>query len=638
MPSTYKLKLYERAEAASCSASERFTNALVTLTRTVWHADCSFETAIGAICEAAASAMQVERVSVWEYEPRAKLLRCLQAHSPSRGAGTLSEDLDTLTLEGDDYIAALKYVRALDVSDVELGVADPSGLNQLQDYLHKHRIHSRLDAPACVDGEMLGVICLESVDRARGWTQEEVTFAASMGDYVAMAYQISRRREAEEEVRHLKLHDATTGLPNRDYMVEMVSQRLASQGSSRETLAVVHLRIDPSSGVALSATAPTAEEVMAQVGQRLSTFTDADIDLARVRTDAFALVVARRASGRGAISLAERCLAAISSMQWQHQEISPGAAVGVAFAEVAKPVDARVLLRQAEEASGCARELDKFAYQVFDPDHHAALVEALQFERVLREAFVAEQFELFYQPEYNPTRREWVAAEALLRWRNGDRVVPACDIIGVIESSGLILAVGKWALHRACRDATQWSPLIDGTLPTVRVNVSGRQFDESDLVGDVMAALEASGLAPARLCLELTETTLMRDLERALEVLVKLRSVGVSVAIDDFGTGYASLVYLKRLPVDLLKIDRSFVEGIPGSPVDTAIVRAVVGLATALGIDVIAEGVEHLDQQHALQAIGVRRMQGWLYARAMEQGKIRGVFGTQSRFEAHQIG
>lgn len=133
MPSTYKLKLYERAEAANHTASERFTNALVALTRTVWHADCTFETAIGAICEAAAKAMQVERVSVWQYDPGAKLLRCLQAHSPARGANTLSEDLDTLALEGDDYIAALKYVRALHVSDVELGAADPSGLIQLQD-------------------------------------------------------------------------------------------------------------------------------------------------------------------------------------------------------------------------------------------------------------------------------------------------------------------------------------------------------------------------------------------------------------------------------------------------------------------------------------------------------------------------
>ncbi len=294
-----------------------------------------------------------------------------------------------------------------------------------------------------------------------------------------------------------------------------------------------------------------------------------------------------------------------------------------------------MLLRQAEEASGSAREIDKFAYKVFDPDRHATLVEALQFERVLREAFFADEFELFYQPEYDPTQREWVAAEALLRWRNGDRVVPAGEFIGVIESSGLILAVGKWVLHRACRDAVQWAPLIDGNLPAVRVNVSGRQFDESDLVGDVMAALEASGLAPARLCLELTETTLMRDLERALDVLVALKSAGVSVAIDDFGTGYASLVYLKRLPVDVIKIDRSFVEGIPGSPVDTAIVHAVVGLATALDIDVIAEGVERLVQQQALQAIGVRRMQGWLYAQAMEQDAIRGVFGVRPTQAAH---
>ena len=635
MASTYKLKLFEPVDSESLSASERFTHALVALTRTVWHADCTFETAIGAICEVAASAMQLERVSVWQYEPAAGLLRCLQAHSPARGPDTLSEDLDTLALEGEDYLAALKYVRALDVSEVELGAADPSGLVQLQDYLHKHRIHARLDAPACVEGELLGVICLESVDRPRGWSSEEVTFAASMGDYVAMAYQISRRRQAEQEVQHLRLHDATTGLPNRDYMVEMVAQRLAAQASSQESLAVVHVRIDPYSGVALAADAPTAEDIMAQVGQRLLAFTGVDVDLARVRSDGFALVLARRASSRGAISLAERCLAAISSMRWQHEEVSPGAALGVAFAEPGTPIDARVLLRQAEESAGRAREIDKFAFQVFDPDHHAALVEALHFERVLRDAFLADQFELHYQPEYDPTQQEWVAAEALLRWRDGDRVAAASEIIGVIESSGLILAVGKWVLHRACRDAAQWLPLLDGSLPTVRVNVSGRQFDESELVGDVMDALDQSGLAPARLCLELTETTLMRDLPRALDVLVKLKAAGVSVAIDDFGTGYASLVYLKSLPVDTLKIDRSFVEGIPGSAVDTAIVQAVVGLAAALGIDVIAEGVEHLRQQQALEAIGVRRMQGWLYARAMEHAAIRNIFGSRASLELH---
>lgn len=325
-------------------------------------------------------------------------------------------------------------------------------------------------------------------------------------------------------------------------------------------------------------------------------------------------------------------------MVWPHEQMSPGASVGVAFAEPGQATDARVLMRQAEEAAERAREVDKFAYHVFDPEHHAALIEGLRLERTMRDAFANGQFELHYQPEYDPMQDEWVAAEALLRWRDGDRVVPAGEFIGAVESSGLILPVGTWALDRACADAARWPPLKDGSYPSVRVNVSSRQFDESALVEDVMCALSASGLQPARLCLELTETTLMRDMDRALDVLLRLKTTGVSVAIDDFGTGYASLVYLKRLPVDILKIDRSFVEGMPGALADTAIVQAVVGLAAALGIDVIAEGVEHLVQQEALQAIGVRRMQGWLYARAMDQASIVDLFSSLDTPGQHLAG
>jgi EAL domain-containing protein (putative c-di-GMP-specific phosphodiesterase class I) len=156
----------------------------------------------------------------------------------------------------------------------------------------------------------------------------------------------------------------------------------------------------------------------------------------------------------------------------------------------------------------------------------------------------------------------------------------------------------------------------------VRVNVSARQFEDAALATDVGDALAASGLAPERLCLEITETTLMRNLDHALGVLQQLKAVGVQVALDDFGTGYGSLVYLKRLPVDVIKIDRSFVDGLPGTPADIAIVKAVFGLAESLGLEVVAEGVERADQQLALQAIGVRRMQGWLFAKAMDQASL----------------
>jgi EAL domain-containing protein (putative c-di-GMP-specific phosphodiesterase class I) len=285
-------------------------------------------------------------------------------------------------------------------------------------------------------------------------------------------------------------------------------------------------------------------------------------------------------------------------------------------------------MRQAEETADRACGKDKFGYEVFDLEHHAALVERLRLERTLREAFANDEFELHYQPEYDASENHWVAAEALLRWRSGDRLVVAGAFIDVLESSGLILAMGSWVLHRACADAVQWPAFGSGAPPTVRVNVSARQFDDAGLVDDVARALAESGLAAERLCLEITETTLMRDVDHALDVLQQLKLSGVQIAIDDFGTGYASLVYLKRLPVDVLKIDRSFVEGMPGNAADTAIVKAVFGLAESLGIDVVAEGVERMEQKQALQAIGVRRMQGWLFATAMDHSSACKALGS----------
>ena len=628
MPSLSAPHQVRHAEPAVPTTTERFTRTLVELTRAVWHPACTFDSATGLICETAARTLQVERVNIWHYDRAAHLLRCLHAYSASDDAHAGAGELETLSLEGDDYMAALEHVRTLDACEVEADPSTAGSHSALRDYLRRHRVHALLDAPVMVEGQLIGVICHESTDPERQWTQEEITFAASMGDYVAMAHEILRRRRAEKEVQHLLLHDATTGLPNRDYLLELIRQRLAAPRTPREVLAVVHVRIDASGGVALPGDAPTVEEVMAQIALRLRQFTSSDTDLARVRADGFAFLLAGNAAQRTAIRLAERCIAAVRGLQWQHEDIQPGAAVGIAYAEPSAEDGARVLMRQAEETADRAGEGDKFGYEVFDLEHHESLVERLRFERTLREAFANDEFELYYQPEYDAGQHQWVAAEALLRWRSGDRLVVAAEFIDVLESSGLILPLGSWVLHRACRDAAQWPATTSGALPTVRVNVSARQFDDGGLVEDVGMALAGSGLAPERLCLEITETTLMRDMDHALDVLLQLKASGVQVAIDDFGTGYASLVYLKRLPVDVLKIDRSFVEGMPGDAADTAIVRAVFGLAESLGIDVIAEGVERIEQQRALQAIGVRRMQGWLFAKAMDHPSASAMLGT----------
>ena len=622
MPTPHVPSVAKQGLVVTPSDGQRFTRALMTLTREIWHPDCSFDSALALICESAADALRVDRVNVWHYDRGAQRLRCIHAFSARERAHAGDDTLESLSLEGDDYVAGFEDVRAIDAADVRLHPSTASSLSELRTYLERHGIQALLDAPVRVEGEMLGVICHESTSGPRNWSHDEVTFAGSMGDFVAMAFEIVRRRRAEKEVQHLLLHDATTGLPNRDYLVELLRQRLAAPRAPGDVLAVVHVRVDASGGVALPDDAPTADDVMGQVALRLRQFSSNQVHLARVRADGFAFVLEGSTAQRNAVRLAERCIAAVRGLQWDLKDLLPGATAGIAYAEDAADRGARLLMRQAESAADRAREHDKFGYQVFDLEHHDALLNRLRLERALRDAPANGEFELHYQPEYDTTTQTWVAAEALLRWRHQGRLLAAAEFIEVLESSGQILSLGRWVLHRACTDASQWSGSANQVAPTVRVNVSARQFEDAALAADVGDALAASGLAPERLCLELTETTLMRNIEHALGVLQQLKSFGVQVALDDFGTGYGSLVYLKRLPVDVIKIDRSFVEGLPGTTADTAIVKAVFGLAESMGLEVVAEGVERTDQQLALQAIGVRRMQGWLFAKAMDQTSL----------------
>ena len=365
-----------------------------------------------------------------------------------------------------------------------------------------------------------------------------------------------------------------------------------------------------------------SKAVYCAAGVAAGAFNDQAVQVAVGGEHGFAVVLEGSTAQRNAVRLAERCIAEVRNLQWDLKDLLPGATVGIAYAGAAADRGARVLMRQAESAAERAREHDKFGYQVFDLEHHQALLDRLRLERALRDAPANGEFELHYQPEYDATTQTWVAAEALLRWRHQGRLRAAAEFIDVLESSGQILSLGRWILHRACSDAAQWPGGPGHAGPAVRVNVSARQFEDAALAADVADALAASGLAPERLCLELTETTLMRDIDHALGVLQQLKAVGVQVALDDFGTGYGSLVYLKRLPVDVIKIDRSFIDGLPGTAADLAIVKAVFGLAESLDLDVVAEGVERADQQGALQAIGVRRMQGWLFAKAMDQASL----------------
>ena len=616
-------------DTADESVGERYTRALMRMAREIWRPDYTLERAIAGICEDAARALRVDRVNLWRYDAPGHRLIGMHAYTRAGGGRHFSRsELETVVVTP-EYEAALNRVRAIDMCDTGAAAPPGQGPDSLHMYLSRHRIGALVDAPVLIDGEQLGVICNEHVGGAREWTGEEKTFAASVGDFVAIAHQIARRRRAEHEIAHLRLHDATTGLPNRDCMVELLSQRLRLARGGTPPVAVVHLRIDARRDLALTPEACTHDALMIEAARALerdNAGRDEAVTLGRGRADAFVLLPRRQTGQAQVLRLAQRSAELVRALPHGADTPQIDAVAGIAFAEPDE-LDARVLMRKAEQAAKRAQQAGDARVEVFDLQHHQELMARMRDEQALRAAFEDGALEMHYQPEYDHARGRWSAAEALVRWRHPDGLRAAATFIELAESTGLIVPLGLWALREACAQAAGWD-CVQGPVPTLRVNVSARQFEQPSLTADVARALADTGLDAARLCLEITETTLMRDASCVLDQLRDLQSLGVRLAIDDFGTGYSSLTYIKHLPVATLKLDRGFVSGLPEDAADCAIVEAVVALARALGLDVVAEGVETDAQADALLARGVSRHQGWFYARAMPADAVRALFAA----------
>jgi EAL domain-containing protein (putative c-di-GMP-specific phosphodiesterase class I) len=277
-----------------------------------------------------------------------------------------------------------------------------------------------------------------------------------------------------------------------------------------------------------------------------------------------------------------------------------------------------------------AKERGRARVELFDDDMRRRSIERLQLEQDLRRALLGDELEIHYQPLVSLCSDETVAVEALIRWRHPERgVVAPSEFVPVAEDSGLIVPLGAAVLERACRDIARWNAGAARPL-TVGVNLSARQLSRDELADEVADVLARTGLAPEQLCLELTESTLLEDLESAVAALRRLRDLGVSIAIDDFGTGFSSLSYLTRFPVQQVKVDRTFVAGLGVDPGRTAVVTAVIGMAHALGLEVVAEGVETPEQRLELEVLGCDLGQGWHWSPALPVDELAGWLACRS--------
>jgi diguanylate cyclase (GGDEF)-like protein len=432
----------------------------------------------------------------------------------------------------------------------------------------------------------------------------------SGGGFVDTFTDITGQRRAEAQIEHMALHDPLTDLPNRVLFRQRLENAL-HRTSRGETCAVLCLDLDQFKGVNDTLGHPVGDTLLKAVTDRLRHIVRPTDTVARLGGDEFAIVQSSPDHPAAATALSTRLLRELSApYEVAGHQIVIGVSVGVAMAP-GDSSDPDVLLKSADIALYQAKSDGRNRFRYFKPEMNALMQARRELERDLRAAISANEFELYFQPLVNLEEPRITGFEALLRWNSPTRglVMPG-EFIPIAEEVGLIIQIGEWVLHAACREAAKWPEPLK-----VAVNISTAQFSDGNLVRTVAHALEKSGLEAARLELEITESVMIQNFDAALSLLRRIKLLGVSISMDDFGTGYSSLGHMRSFPFDKIKIDQSFVREIGRKAESTAIIRAVTGMCDSLGITVTAEGVENLQQVDLLRAERCTEIQGYLISK-----------------------
>jgi diguanylate cyclase (GGDEF)-like protein len=417
--------------------------------------------------------------------------------------------------------------------------------------------------------------------------------------------------QGEQRLRYLALHDPLCGLPNRTFFGDRLEEVINEVQNGAPAAAVFYIDLDHFKDVNDTLGHPVGDELIRNVTTRLSGLLRPEDMVSRLGGDEFAVIVTGGAEANALHRTAERIISAICAPYTiGGHNILIGASIGIATIDLRSGLVAADVMRYADMALYRAKNEGRNRACIYDAAMDADLSERKQLENDLREAINSDQLRIVYQPIVNGSGDTILGVEALSRWSHPTRgdIEPA-RFIPIAEHSGLIIELGEWVLRRACLEGKSWPGLI------VSVNVSALQFRRPDFVDTVERILAETGFDPACLELELTESTLLANVESAEVAMHRLKALGLRLALDDFGTGYSSLAYLRRFPFDKLKIDKSFVRSLERSPDAAAIVHAIVGLGRGLGMKVTAEGVETAEQQLFLRAAGVHSMQGYRFGR-----------------------
>jgi diguanylate cyclase (GGDEF)-like protein/PAS domain S-box-containing protein len=439
---------------------------------------------------------------------------------------------------------------------------------------------------------------------------------------------VSERKSFEAELEHQAFHDTLTGLPNRALFRNRVEHALASQRRNGLPVAVLFLDIDDFKTVNDSLGHAAGDEVLQEVGRRLEDCMRPVDTAARLGGDEFAVLIHEAESELKSVEIAPRLMGVLAgSMSLGGRAVAVATSVGIAFSDqgMVSPQDADELLRNADAAMYMAKESGKNQYRIFEPEMHALALARLELKSDLQRALDAGEFTLRYQPIMDLARGDMAGMEALVRWEHPERgTVPPLEFVPLLEDTGLIVQVGHQVLTEACDFAATMQRECPREPPlSMAVNVSVSQLQRPEFIEEVRAAVADSGIEPSSLTLELTESVMMQDMELSLLRLNALRALGVKLAIDDFGTGYSSLNYVRQFPVDILKIDRSFLAD--RNPEVTELTAAIVQVARIFNLKAVAEGIENTGQLEQLQGISCDFGQGFHFAEPLSAEAIQAM-------------
>ena len=617
----YKVREQQAKEKQRVALNERYQKALLKWSNVDFE---NTENSIRELTEISAAALNISRVSFWLFNEERTAIVCKDLFTLEDNTHTQGMILEAKQFP--NYFEALNNQHVLAVDDAR---QDERTSEFKHDYLKPLNIYSLLDIPIIQNKEFFGIICHESTGAIRHWSFQEREFAMTLANNIALSLEIKKRYEVQEKLRIQKEeldyqvhHDQLTGLPNRTLFLDRLEQSIKNNHRQETKVALLFIDLDRFKEINDSLGHDAGDRVLKIMSKRLSEqIRDCDT-LTRLGGDEFTIILDGIRDSDVLVNIIQKLLTCTKEAIFINgQNLYVTLSIGISlFPDDGVTVEA--LLKNADAAMYKAKESGRNTYEFYTMEMTIKAVGRVVMETNLRQAIHRNELYLNYQPQYDAGNDKMIGMEALIRWKNRDFGIISPDkFIPFAEETGLIVEIDRWVMDTSMKQFAQWyqQGLNPGTLS---LNLAMKQLQSNDCISFVKSLLTKYNFSENWLEFEITEGRIMKNPDAAIQTLDQIKALGISLAIDDFGTGYSSLSYLKRLPIDTLKIDRAFIMELPDNEEDEAITKAIIALGKSLKLNLIAEGVETLEQKNFLIEHGCDWIQGYLYAKPLSSNEM----------------